>query len=190
MPDPRCHQICDFDSSGQHSNACAVPVQTSLPVLIVSGTRDATAEDHLDLIDMAIYRSQVLLAGTSSPFHLVEGEANGVDKLSRVVALTRRSQWELDRVPARWAECGAGCPSGPHRRKNDTMCPVAGPRRNQLMLDRHPGAMVLAMPLVTGRQPVEQDSKGTWDLIRRAIAEGRRLLVEPLKPAEPQAPLW
>jgi hypothetical protein len=164
-------------------------------VIIVSGTRHATLEDHIEEIDVNLYRFCRWWAPTARSFLLVEGEAPGVDSLCRRIAETWRKDWGIDPVPARWSECGPGCPPTPHRRQNGTNCPYAGPRRNLEMLQRHPGAPVLAMPSVGGKGAVPDQSRGTWNMIYQTAGLKRPLMILPLvlKPTPPPQPvqgLW
>lgn len=154
-------------------------------VIIVSGTRWAT-EKHLPSIENAML-SGLRAASLQPPFpvRVVEGEADGVDRLSKLVAAQR--YWPVDPVPADWETCGEGCPPGSShrrtRRDGSDYCPVAGPRRNQLMLDKYPNAFVVAMP---GYDPLSSvawraQSKGSWRMVEQAAAMGRRFLVHPLQ---------
>lgn len=147
--------------------------------IIVSGTRHATLQEHLDEIDVNLYRFCRWWAPTATSFLLVEGEAPGVDSLCKLVAQSWRQGWGVDEVPARWSQCGEGCPPGPHRRRNDT-CPYAGPRRNLEMLQRHPNAPVLAMPRIGGTGPIRDQSKGTWNMIEQAAGLKRPSMMLPL----------
>jgi hypothetical protein len=153
---------------------------SSITPFIVSGTRHATLEDHLDEIDRYLYSFCRWWAPTQYTWLLVEGEAPGVDKLCRLIVETWRKGWEVDPVPALWSECGEGCPPGPHRRKNDTECPYAGPRRNRLMLDKYPNAPVLGMPRVGGSKPIREQSRGTWGMLEETVLRRRSSMIRPL----------
>lgn len=151
-----------------------------LTPIIVSGTRHATREAHLDEIDTYLYSFCRWWAPTARGFLLVEGEADGVDKLCRVAVESWRLGWQVDPIPAQWDRCGEGCPPGPHRRNNDTMCPYAGPRRNRYMLDKYPNAPVLAMPRIGGSKPLREQSKGTWGMLEEASVRKRTSMIRPL----------
>ncbi|KKL09598.1 hypothetical protein LCGC14_2564270, partial [marine sediment metagenome] len=81
-----------------------------------------------------------------NPSVIIEGGARGADKIAREIAI----ELEIDvmEYPAEWDKYGEG----------------AGPIRNQQMLDEAYPNLVLAFPL--------PDSRGTWDMIRRARAAG------------------
>jgi hypothetical protein len=68
--------------------------------------------------------------------------------------------------PAAWSRCGPGCPDHPHRkvRKNRSYCPLAGHRRNQLMVDAEDLDLCVAAPIAASEGP----SAGTWDCVQRA----------------------
>ena len=81
-----------------------------------------------------------------NPSVIIEGGARGADKIAREIAI----ELEIDvmEYPAEWDKYEEG----------------AGPIRNQQMLDEAYPNLVLAFPL--------PDSRGTWDMIRRARAAG------------------
>ncbi|MFF0409147.1 SLOG family protein [Kitasatospora sp. NPDC004745] len=145
-------------------------VVVSGPVrILVTGSRlwvDAAAVE--EPLTNALY--DVLQAGLPGVV-VVHGAAPGADSLADVWAWRRRD-WGVacEAVAADWAgPCVPGCPPGHRRvrRGGGDYCPLAGHRRNQVMVDR--GATVcLAFPL--GR------STGTRDCMRRAAAEGIRVL--------------
>lgn len=73
--------------------------------------------------------------------------------------------------PAEWTKCSALCPDKPHRRRRwdgSEECPLAGPARNQLMVDLG-AALTVAYPA--------SSSRGTWDCVRRAKAAGIEIRV-------------
>ena len=82
---------------------------------------------------------------------LIEGEAAGADKLGRA--------WAEDQdipvlpFPANWRKYGR----------------AAGPIRNQQMLDEGKPDLVLAFPT--------PESRGTWDMVRRAKKAGIRVII-------------
>lgn len=97
---------------------------------------------------------------------LCHGGATGADSLAdkyarKVLRITPVS------YPAYWSgPCSAKCPPG-HRKvgAGGEYCPLAGHRRNQLMLDEFKPDLVLAFPGGTGTQ----------DMCKRAAAAGVRV---------------
>ena len=90
---------------------------------------------------------------------LVEGAATGVDSYAHDLA--KRLGWGTRRFPADWTTFGK----------------KAGPIRNQQMLDKMkeegtPVELVLAFPAAT--------SKGTWDMVERAVANRVPVRVYPI----------
>jgi hypothetical protein len=83
---------------------------------------------------------------------VIEGEAPGADRLAAQAA--HRLGITVLRFPADWDRYGK----------------AAGPIRNQQMLDEGRPDLVLAYPL--------PDSRGTWDMVRRAVAAGIEVRVK------------
>lgn len=147
--------------------------------IIVSGTRHATAARHRGIVEDRLAAACVGVPVSIPPrpgsIRLVHGDADGLDRLARDIVLG----WGWDAVPvaAEWAECGEGCPPRAHRRTQAggrrTYCPLAGPRRNRVMVDRYgPGAHgLLGFPAVgsNGRS-------GTWDCLHYAADQGVPIL--------------
>lgn len=125
--------------------------------IIVTGGRDYV--DHL-----TIGRAFARVAADAFPnrITLVHGGASGADALAERDATARG--WAIDPVPADWeGPCGPECRPGHRRTRADgtEFCPAAGPRRNQVMVDK--GAdLVIAFP----------GGSGTADCVRRARAAG------------------
>lgn len=161
-----------------------------MTVIIVSGSRHATSE-HRPVIAGALARFRPVVPSDPSPVTLVHGDARGVDRIA--AALVTTWGWDVVAYPADWARCDdtipvsrGGCPPRPHLRHGarGTYCPYAGHRRNQLMLDTHPGAIAACFPACdTGT------SSGTGDFIDRAIRSGIRFEVRPLHIVRAQQPL-
>lgn len=84
---------------------------------------------------------------------VIEGEARGADRLARIVAMELGI--EVQSVPADWRRYGRG----------------AGPKRNQQMLDEG------KPDEVCGFHDDIHESKGTRDMLRRAVAAGIKTLV-------------
>ncbi len=80
------------------------------------------------------------------PTVVIEGGARGADRLAREAA--KALGVPVETYEADWAQYGK----------------AAGPKRNQRMLDEGKPDLVLAFP--------EADSRGTWDMVRRAWAAG------------------
>ena len=74
---------------------------------------------------------------------LIEGAASGVDSYTHDWA--KAHGWGTRRFPADWTLFGKS----------------AGPRRNQQMLDENDVVLVLAFPI--------EGSRGTWDMVERAV---------------------
>jgi hypothetical protein len=137
--------------------------------LIVSGSRYATQEQHIEVI------GPVLLAVCRRDLGvLAHGDAAGVDRIAAGCA--RTWGWQVKPVPARWGECDltvpedrGGCPDWPHRKKRRDgrdYCPRAGWRRNQRLVDLTPRADVVVV------FPDQRRDSGTKDFIRRARRAG------------------
>ena len=91
--------------------------------------------------DKEVIREEILAIG---PSVIIEGGARGADRIAKEIAIELGI--DVMEYPAEWNKDGRG----------------AGPIRNQQMLDEAYPNLVLAFPL--------PDSKGTWDMIRRAKA--------------------
>lgn len=139
-------------------------------IVLVSGSRHATTA-HVELIAGTL---GLLCAG--GPGVLRTGGAPGLDTLAGQIVTPWG--WDLDVVPAEWQRCVpdiaaelGGCPDWPHRktrRDGTEFCPYAGPRRNQIMVDRGPRATDVQ---VFPAGDIETQS-GTRDLWMRAIRAG------------------
>jgi hypothetical protein len=95
---------------------------------------------------------------------IVHGAATGADRLADGVAKARGLAREPH--PADWEHCGPDCRPGHRRKRLDggDFCPLAGPRRNQEMVDA--GAdLCLVFP----------GNRGTEDCARRAEKAGIRI---------------
>lgn len=95
---------------------------------------------------------------------LMHGCAEGADTIGHEWAF--RTGFLIREFPADWeGPCGPACQPG-HRRRNrrgTEYCPLAGHRRNQLMVDERPVLFVAAH---------YQGSTGTADCMRRAKTAG------------------
>lgn len=99
---------------------------------------------------------------------IVHGTAEGADQMAGHWA--REHQVPVEEHAADWdAPCDANCPPG-HRRRNRRgieFCPLAGPRRNQQMVDERPVLFLAAH---------HRNSSGTADCMRRVRAAGIPLI--------------
>ena len=77
---------------------------------------------------------------------IIHGGAKGADALADEIG--HELGFEVIACPADWAKYGTS----------------AGPRRNQQMVDEQQPPLVIAFPL--------EDSRGTWDMVRRARQAG------------------
>jgi hypothetical protein len=89
---------------------------------------------------------ETAIAARSSSPTIIHGGATGADEIAH--GLARMHGWPVEVYPADWQQHGK----------------AAGPLRNQKMLDEGKPDVVLAFPV--------KDSRGTWDMIRRARAAG------------------
>jgi len=112
--------------------------------LLVCGSRHWDDED-------TIYRVLDDLTAGHVDVVVIEGEAPGADTMARSWAAGRGVPF--DPYPADWDGARA---RGDYRK--------AGPERNQRMLDEGHPTLVVAFPL--------GDSRGTWDMVRRAQRAG------------------
>lgn len=155
-------------------------------VLVGSGTRHAR-DEHRPAITQGL-RDLLDFVGVEvgDEMTYVHGAAPGFDRISAEVM----GEWGADvmSVPAKWQDCGEGCPSRPHLidKGKGPFCPLAGGRRNQLMLDEYQPAAMLAMPLkgLGGR------ASGTRDAIQRGADFGLTVVVRALDVPPPQGALW
>jgi hypothetical protein len=81
---------------------------------------------------------------------IVTGDARGADMIAHELALEAEMLAPIE--PADWERHGK----------------AAGPKRNQLMLDKYPVSIVIAFP----------GGRGTADMVRRAVAAGLALVVQ------------
>lgn len=168
------------------------------PVIIVSGTRKASGHIHDDLVETGMKQLARLafpwlgmsMDGPRGPT-VVEGEATGVDSIARYVAQVRLG-WPVVPMPAKWQECGPGCPPQPHHKKNQSglYCPMAGPRRNQQMLDSYPDAPVLCMPRFGSAESQRSQAKGAMGMYDKAVEAGRLVLTIPIFIPDNTSGLW
>lgn len=110
--------------------------------LIVAGSRHFADEEAVETMLVAHVDFARGHAKRRRQVVVVHGGAKGADALADKVA--KKHGWNVEVFPADWDKHGK----------------VAGPIRNQEMVDAGARAALL-FPL--------EDSKGTWDLYRRAI---------------------
>ena len=153
--------------------------------VLVCGSR-SYSDTHAIESRLEALRAECEAAGDT--LTIVEGGARGADQIAGSWA--RRAGVGHVTVHARWSDpCRPECEPG-HRRTSGTrtgdFCPAAGVYRNQAMLDEH-GPIDLVLAWVD--RPLAK-SRGTADMVRRAIDAGIPYeLVEP-EPAVPMARLW
>lgn len=87
--------------------------------------------------------------------HLIHGAAPGVDKMAHRAG--QEFGFFISSYPADWKAYGR----------------QAGPKRNQEMLDKGSPDIVIAFP--------RKASRGTWDMVKRARAQGIHVVLEPLE---------
>jgi len=109
--------------------------------------------EHLDIDQRAIIR-RIMLGEAKGPMVIIEGAASGVDEYAFRVA--EDNHWGHRRFPADWQRFGKS----------------AGPIRNQQMLDENDVDLVLAFP--------GPESRGTWDMVERAVKNRIPVRVYPL----------
>lgn len=143
-------------------------------IITVTGTRWAapTNLDHVAAIGRGLlYAASALHHRTPHQrIKLRHGAAKGVDTIA--VNLATGWGWTPDPYPADWPNCGPDCPPNPKHRRNKggwTYCPLAGPRRNRVMLDASPRPdVVVGFPDIS--MPITKS--GTWDCLLYAIKAG------------------
>lgn len=116
--------------------------------ILVCGGRDFNRQD----VFMRVIES--VLRTTDPEFvEFVSGMAKGAD--SMVVEFAEIGGYKVHKFPADW----------------DTHGKVAGGIRNQQMLDETPGGVDLVIAFPT------KNSRGTWDMVRRAEKAGIKTIV-------------
>jgi hypothetical protein len=164
-------------------------------IVVVTGSREVTESAHRRKV-----RASMLFVVSSAPgddHELWEGSADGADVLARAIAKDDLG-WGSRPFAANWGgPCVDTCPPD-HRkthkggRKGD-YCPLAGHRRNQMMVDRAREAIdagqrvaFLAFPIFDPAD-LEQAgwvytkrNRGTADCIDRAWRSGIPTIIIPL----------
>lgn len=125
--------------------------------ILITGSRRWSDQDA---VERAIWR-ELDQAGLRHAT-IVHGGARGADTCAAGAAAVLHL--DVEAHPADWSTCAPTCE---HAARTDphgvAYCPLAGPRRNQAMVDL--GADVcLAFPL--------GESRGTWDCVKRAQTAG------------------
>lgn len=111
--------------------------------ILVTGTRETLTMEQMDVVAKVL--SEFLFDG---PHLLIDGQALGVDSFANLWA--KDQGWGTRRFPADWKRFGK----------------QAGPIRNQEMIETMaeegtPVELVLAFPI--------PESRGTWDMVERAV---------------------
>lgn len=159
------------------NNALPAPIIRKVVVclqevhVLVTGSR--TWDDHQAIADALLnaWHDATQTVSEEVRFIVVHGDCpTGADAIAK--------QWALDNGlihqphPADWsAPCPDDCLPTPHRKtspKHGDYCPLAGHRRNQLMVD-YSADLVLAFH--------RNNSRGTADCIRRAKKAGIPVLI-------------
>ncbi|MFF9787239.1 DUF2493 domain-containing protein [Streptomyces nigrescens] len=133
--------------------------------VLVTGSRDWEQPQIIDDALLETWHDISQVHGPERDWIIVHGGCyDGADKFAARWATTNRVLTEAH--PADWnGSCTADCPSNHRRRRTNgkTYCPLAGPIRNQDMVDL--GAdLVLAFH--------RDGSRGTGDCVRRAQQAG------------------
>jgi hypothetical protein len=132
----------------------------SLALIGLTGSRTWTDVPLLETTLFLVWHDALEVGYTG--IEVMHGCAEGADTIAGQWA--RRNGLLVRERPADWeGPCGPECPPG-HRRRNrrgTEYCPLAGPRRNQRMVDEQPLLFVAAH---------HRGSSGTADCIRRARA--------------------
>lgn len=134
--------------------------------VVVTGSRYWTDAPAIEDALLDAWHDAVQLYSPAVRFVVVHGDCPaGADRIAKEWAIANGVDHEAH--PADWeAPCAEGCPGAPHRktsRQHGDYCPLAGFRRNQLMV--HLGADLLLGFRLNG-------SAGTSDCINRAEKAG------------------
>lgn len=159
-------------------------------IVLVTGSRYATAEEHGKVIRHALIWSAGARDGAFGDHELWDGAAGGIDKICHGMA-HEDFGWETESFPAMWSVCSedfvdplgkVGSCDPYHRRKRSDgrteYCPTAGFRRNQLMVDRL--TRVEGRKVVVGFPIPALGSRGTLDCLTRALHAGLPVISVPL----------
>lgn len=134
----------------------------SLALIGLTGSRLWSDPQRLEDTLLEAWHDALQLGYTG--IELIHGTADGADtmgdqwaKRNGIPRLPKPADWE--------GPCAAHCPPGHRKRRRDgtTYCPLAGHRRNQLIVDHQPVVLIAAQ---------HQASTGTADCIRRAQKAG------------------
>lgn len=145
-----------------------------MKTVLFTGSRTVTNHDAVAMLLDGLVMAD---AATPAALKVVHGGARGLDHLVGLyLAAEYEGVVEVVAVPAEWERCGPDCPpttshrrlrivpgAGPDGLVEETYCPWAGGRRNQLMLDEHKPDLVIAVV----DKPLHL-SKGTADMVKRA----------------------
>jgi hypothetical protein len=164
-------------------------------IIVVTGSRFATEGEHGPVIRQTL----LWIAKAAAPGlpWLWEGSADGVDVLCRGIG--RGLGWKIRSFAANWPQCDPDwvdptdraepCPKWPgiqkighrrRRRNGNEYCPIAGFRRNQLMIDCARQEDLHRKICVAFPIPVF-GSRGTEDCLTRAWKAGIPTFIKPLE---------
>lgn len=131
--------------------------------ILICGSRYLTHVDHYPIIHREI--ESLLKSFSDWPYNggktIIHGAAKGADEMAGSIA--RRFCCRVESHPADWKTHGKS----------------AGPIRNQQMLESGVD-LVLAFPIGSEQSG---ESKGTWDMVRRARAAGVEVRIVKLSTA-------
>lgn len=134
--------------------------------MLVTGSREYRDTDHVS----SALRAAITLLG--APVRVRHGDGQGLDRLADHAA----SNLGLSVLshPAKWTTHADTCPSWCTAQR---VCRLAGPRRNQAMIDAG-NDLVFAFPLhprpATGKPA---GSRGTWHTVQQADRAGLPVLI-------------
>lgn len=135
--------------------------------LLVTGSRDFPNRAVVDLALRAVDARFLRDTSRGGQPTLVHGGARGLDSLAEQ-SWTQAQRGRVERHPAQWRQHTDQCPAWDRDRPT---CRLAGPRRNQEMLEA--GAdLCLAFPLWPLAARGQNSSRGTWDMATRARDAG------------------
>lgn len=156
-------------------------------IVLVTGSRYAKPSEHRRVIRYALLWATGGRDGQFGDHELWEGAAPGVDTIAYEVA-KEDFGWKPQRFPADWSECsevpvpGMNSCTPEHRKTRGagaaTYCPLAGFRRNQLMVDEL--SKVDGRKVVVGFPIPALGSHGTVDCLTRALHAGLPIVSIPL----------
>lgn len=142
-------------------------------VVLVTGSRHADESHHpliMERLAEAVHPHQPWPTRPGVRLVLRHGAAPGVDTIAARIA--ESWGWLLNQHTADWAHCAEDCPPRSHRKLSldgFMYCPLAGPRRNKVMVDMLPRPnAVVAFP----DRDATPGKSGTLQCLLYAIRQG------------------